>query len=211
MYTIDYYVDEEQNISLSQPISIKLWIDYGIDDFCNVSRFISHEVETEVDKKKLHEFVHKTVIGWKIRNTFVHHEFKINPKWEFKTIETNWRIWGFRLDMYQIWYNVNLLFLPFAQQHQDFVLQKNIAMFALYPPKQWLFTWYNEEILDTICSCKSFHRINKIITAIWTPIWLTQNWYGKVWSIELVSDYSEDFKHDIEYIEKKYFDIVDMQ
>jgi phosphoribosylamine-glycine ligase len=24
MYTIDYYVDEEQNISLSQPISIKL-------------------------------------------------------------------------------------------------------------------------------------------------------------------------------------------
>ena len=211
MYTIDYYVDEDQNMILSQPVFIKLWIDYGIDDFCNVSRFISHEIETEVNKEKLHEFIKKTVLGWEIRNTFVHHEFKINSKWEFKTIETNWRIWWFRLDMYQLWYNMNLLLLPFEQQHKDFLLQKNIAMFALYPSIEWLFNGYNEEILSTIYSLKSFHRINKWIKTVWYPLWLTHNWYGKAWSIELMNDSFDDFKRDIAYIEKKYFDIIDMQ
>ncbi len=208
MYTIDYYVDEKQNIKLSKPVLVKLWIDYGINDFCNISRFISHEVENNVNREKLHDFVKKTVVWWNFKNTFVHHEFKINSKWEFKTIETNWRIWWFRLDMYQIWYNINLLKFPFEEKEAKPILQKNIAMFALYPREKSIFYWYHEDIIKKIESLKSFHRINRGIKEIGAEIWLTQDWYGKVGSIELANSNYDEFKRDVELVENIYFDII---
>jgi len=208
MYTIDYYIDEDQTIAISKPVFIKLWVDYWINDFCNISRFTSKEIEYNIDQQKLYEFIKKTVIWWKIRNTFVHHEFKINSKWEFKTIETNWRIGWFRLDMYHIWYNMNLLSFPFKDHKKDFTLENNIAMFALYPKETAIFKWYNEKIIKEIESLKSFHRINRWIKLIWTEIGLTQNGYGKVWSIELANSNYQEFRKDVEYIEKIYFDIL---
>lgn len=208
MYTIDYYVDEMQNIKISKPVGIKIWFDYWINDFCNISRFISREIEKEIDQKKLKEFITKTVIWWEIRNIFIHHEFKINSKWEFKTIETNWRIGWFRLDMYQIWYGINLLRFPFEKKEKEFSLEKNIAMFALYPKEKGIFNWYHENIIKSIESLKSFHRINRWIKEIWTEIGLTQNWYGKVWSIELANKNYKEFQKDVEYIEKVYFNII---
>lgn len=208
MYTIDYYVSQNQDIKISKPILIKLWIDYGINDFCNISRFISNEVENEVNEQKLYDFIKKTVIWGDFRNTFVHHEFKITSKWEFKTIETNWRIWWFRIDMYQVWYNTNLLRFPFEKKNTNIVLQKNVAMFALYPKEKSIFYWYNEKIIKEIESLKSFHRINRGIKEIWTEMGLTQNWYGKVWSIELANIDNKEFNKDVAFLESIYFDII---
>lgn len=208
MYTTDYYVDEEQNIKFSKPVLIKLWIDYWIKDFCNISRFISHEVEQNIDSQKLYDFIKKTVIWGNFKNTFVHHEFKINSKWEYKTIETNWRIWWFRLDMYQVGYDINLLRFPFEDRITNPTLKKNVAMFALYPRQKSIFDWYHENIIKKIESLKSFHRINKGIKEIGTEIGLTQDWYGKVGSIELANNNYEEFKKDVELLENIYFDII---
>lgn len=209
MYTVDYYVDEDQNITLSKPVFVKLWIDHNIDDFCNISRTISQEVEEEVDHNKLYDFVKKTVLGWKIRNTFVHHEFKINTKWDMKTIEINWRIWWFRLDMYQIGYDINLLRFPFQDLRESiFPLKKNVALFALYPKQKSIFNGYHQDIIDSIKQLPSFHRMNPWIKILWAQIWLTRDWYGKVWSIELANNDIHQFKKDFEFIEGKYFTII---
>jgi hypothetical protein len=40
----------------------------------------------------LEKFINDTVKACGIRNTFIHHEFKINTKLELKTIELNGRI-----------------------------------------------------------------------------------------------------------------------
>lgn len=209
MYTIDYYVDEEQNITLSKPVFVKLWVDYGINDFCNISRFISHTVESEIDWEQLRVFIQKTVTWGNIKNTFVHHEFKITSQWIYKTIEINWRIWWFRLDMYQMWYDIDLLTFPFMPIKEDiYPLQKNIAMFAFYPKKSAIFNGYNEDIISAIEALPSFHRINRGIKPLGAEIWLTKDWYGKVWSLELANNNIEEFTKDVEYIEHIYFNII---
>lgn len=212
MYTVDYYVDEKQNITIAPPVYIKLWIDYKINDFCNISRFISNEIEEQVNKEELNSFIKKTVLWWEIKNTFVHHEFKINSKWIYKTIEINWRIWWYRLGMYQLGYDIDLLSFPFIKEKKSYTLKNNVAEFALYPREESIFNGYNEDIINKIQSLKSFNRINKweLIT-IWTKIWLTQNGYIKLWWIELVNNNYDEFKKDVEYLEMIYFDILKLK
>lgn len=209
MYTIDYYVDEDQHIFMSRPVLVKLWIDYGMDDFCNISRVISHEVETKVDNEKLQEFIKKTVVGWKIRNTFIHHEFKIDSKWIFKTIETNWRIWWFRLEMYQTWYDMDLLQFPFMDTKDlTFSLKKNVSIFTLYPKKECIFTGYNEAVLEQIYALPSFVSINKWVKSPWALVWATKNWHSRIGSIVLAHEDYEQFEKDIAFMETVYFDII---
>ncbi len=208
MYTVDYFVDQNQNFILPKPVWIELWIDYWIQDFCNVSRIMSHKIESEVNPGKLQDFVEKTVKWWWIRNTFVHHEFKINSKWEFKTIETNWRIWWYRIEMYQQWYDTNLLEFPFFPQKWDKDLKQNIAMFAVYPKQEGIFNWYNLQTLSLIESLKSFHRISKTISSISTQIWFTKNWFWKVCSIWLQNADEDIFYKDYNTVKDKYFEII---
>lgn len=211
MYTIDYYVDEDQNIVLSKPVFISLGIDHGIKDFCNISRIISTEIEKEINSKKLEEFLKKTIIWWGIKNTFVHHEFKINSKWEYKTIETNWRIWWYRLDMYQLWYNIDLLTFPFKKTKNKNRLKNNIAAFALYPKKEGIFNGFNEPLIKKIEQLKSFFRINRLETTIGEKVWLTKDWYGKIWSIVLSNKNLDVFIKDVDFIKKNYFNLIKLK
>lgn len=211
MYTIDYYVDEKQKIIKTKAILVKLGFDYWVKDFSNIVRIISKDVENSVDENKLNDFIKKTVIAGDIKNTFIHHEFKINSKWEFKTIETNWRIGWYRLEMYQIWYDINLWDLPFSSTKLLYELKNNIAVFALYPKKDWIFNWFNDKILAEIEWLKSFYRTNKWIKKIWDNIGLTKNWYGKVWSIVIFNKNYKQFKKDLEFIENVYFEILKLK
>ena len=206
MYTIDYFVDEFGKFCLTAPVYVKLWVDYWINDFCNISRYMS---EWEViDEKKLLDFVQKTVVWASIRNTFVHHEFKINSKWEFKTIEINGRIWGYRLDMYNKWYGINLLKFPFFENTQKLKLLKNIAVFALYPKYEWIFKAKNHKLIENIIKLPSFDRLKILDSQIWNKIWFTKDWYSKVGTIVLANENYQQFKKDANFIENNYFDIL---
>ena len=208
MYTIDYYVDEEQKINLSKPVLVKLWVDYWIKDFCNVVRIISKNIEKKVDQKKLKEFIDKTVKWGQIKNTFIHHEFKINSKWEFKTIEINWRIGGYRLELYQLWYNIKLLSFPFITSHNKKLFKNNVASFVLYPKEKSIFLWYNQEIIKKIKKLKSFYRLNKVNELKWQKIWLTRDWYSKVGAIILKNRNEQEFENDLKFMEEIYFKIL---
>ena len=53
MYTIDYFVDEDQNITRPSPVKILLWTDYGINDFSNIVRILSNQVQNKINNNKL--------------------------------------------------------------------------------------------------------------------------------------------------------------
>lgn len=206
MYTIDYFVDEMGNIYSTAPIRVKLWIDYWINDFCNVARFI-HKWD-DIDRNKVLDFVKKTVVWWWIRNTFVHHEFKINDKWYIKTIEINWRIWWYRLDMYQKWYDINLLKMPFDTGIKAWNAVQNMAVFALYPKHEGILIEKNSELINEISKLPSFERIRILDNQIWKKVWFTKNGYSKMGSIVLVNNNNDQFEKDVSMVEKSYFDIL---
>jgi len=206
MYTVDYFVDEFSNFQLTAPVYVKLWIDYWIDDFCNIVRYMS---EWEViDQNKLLDFVKKTVKWAKIKNTFIHHEFKINSKWIFKTIEINWRIWWYRLDMYNKWYGINLLKFPFSSDKKELKLLKNIAVFALYPKYEWVFKWIHNNLIENILKLPSLDRLKILENQIWNEVWFTKNWYSKLGTIVLANNDYQQFKKDSQFLENNYFDML---
>ena len=209
MYTIDYFVDEMGNLYLTAPIYVKLWIDYWIQDFCNIVRLTCKW--DVVNQKELLNFIKKTVKWWWIKNTFIHHEFKINTNWDFKTIEINWRIWWYRLDMYQKCYNINLLKLPFCDNMPKLELSQNMAVFALYPNHEWIFRSENTELIKKISDLPSLSRIRILTDQKWYKIWFTRNWYSKVGTIVLANDNDEQFKNDVDFIEKNYFNILNVE
>ncbi len=213
-WSVDYFVDVEQNIYLAKPIFLEFGIDIWIDDFCNISRVISYETDKKLDLAKLEDFVEKNVKALDIKNTFVHHEFKFTSKWIFKTIELNGRIWGFRLDMYDKTYNINLLDLPFDNYKPWFLENKiltNYAVWAIYPEKRWILKEFNQEVVWNIEKLSSLDQIKLLEKNIWKEIWPSKEWFSRVGFIRLENSDWEQFKKDYEFIREKYLDLLNLE
>jgi biotin carboxylase len=47
MYSVDYYVDFEGNVLMSKPVKVKLGVDIGVDDYCNIARICTEKTQNE--------------------------------------------------------------------------------------------------------------------------------------------------------------------
>lgn len=208
-WSVDYFVDETQNIYFTKPVFLEFWIDLWIDDFCNVSRVISSETENMLDLKNMQIFVEENVKALWIKNTFVHHEFKFTSKWKYKTIELNWRTGWFRPDMYKKAYWIELFDMVFKKK--DFIDKKiinNVAVFALHAAKEWKLIWLNENIVGQIKKLVSLEQIRFLEKYIWTKVWLTRKWYNRVGSIKLKNKNYVSFQNDYDFIRKIYNNLL---
>ncbi len=203
MYSIDYFVDKKWNITISKPVKVVLWVDIGIDDFQNYSRITSLWVEKELKNKNLKKFISDTVIWTWIKNNFVHHEFKINSKWELKTIELNWRIWWYRAWMMKRSYDINLLeyiIKNYSQKEKSLI--ENNSVIHIYWDKTWILKWFNKKIIEKIENLDSIKQITLLKENIWKEVWLTKDWFSKIIIIKLQNTSYEIFKKDYDFIEK---------
>lgn len=209
-YSIDYFVDKSWNITISKPVSVKLWTDIWINDFSNLIRVVSQDTEKEYDEKKLMEFIERNVKATWIRNTFIHHEFKITKKWVYKTIELNWRIWWRRLFIYYLAYWVNLF--SFLFEKPIFNLISNIAVIRLYACKRWIFKSVNEKYLEKIKKFSSFKNlaIEKEISS-WESIGLAKDWFWYVGVLQFKNKDLKEFNKDVKFIEENYCELLDIE
>lgn len=204
MYSIDYFVSPEWNIVISKPVKVKLWVDLDIKDYFNFARIVSEKTEKEFEWKKLKTFIKSTVKATWIKNTFVHHEFKINSKWEFKTIELNWRIWWWRLEIMQIAYWINLFEFIVNPDIKIWNLKESIITIKVYSEKKWILESFDNELFRKIEKRKSIFGIHKDDSFIWKEVWLTTDWFTNVATIKLKSKDYKILSEDYLYI-KKYF------
>lgn len=209
-YSIDYFVDQDQTIIKSRPVYITFWIDLWYMDFFNYYRLISKSVEESIDMVKLDEFINKSVKWWGIRNTFIHHEFKVSSRWEFKSIEINWRIGWYRIELYNHWYWLNLLKFPFIEINPNIKLLNNMIVFAIYPNRQWILNWYNMKLIEYIQSLSSTLRVYLSNKQVWQIVGFAKDWFGKLGSIVLKNADINQFNKDVEFIEKNYFKLVEI-
>jgi len=210
-YNIVYFVNKNEEVFLTPPMREIVAIEYNINDFFSPVRIASKEsIKNLISKYDLKKFIKENVKACNIKNTFVHHEFKLNSKWELKTIELNWRIWWYRLEMYKEAYGINLLEIPFSKKdYFDKDLENNFAVFALYPERNWTLKSYNYDLIDKIKKLKSFFNIRILPEKYeWKEIWLTKYWFKKVWGIKLKNKDNEQFKKDYDFIKDKYKDLL---
>ena len=212
-WSVDYFVDSKQNIYLAKPVFLEFGIDIWIDDFCNISRVISYDTDKALDLSELKKFVEKSIKALEIKNTFIHHEFKLTSKWIFKTIELNGRIWGFRLDMYDKTYNLNLLELPFKNYKPWFLdneILTNYAVWAIYPDKKWILNWFNQELIWQTEKLPSLDGIRILDKYLWKEIWPAKEGFSKIWTIRLQNKDLKQFKKDYEFIRKNYKNLISL-
>lgn len=210
VYSIDYFVAVDWEIRLSKPVKVRLWIDVKVDDYCNIARISTEKTEWEFKGKRLKTFINGTIKATWIRNTFVHHEFKINKKWELKTIELNGRIWGWRLELLKRSYDINLYELILDDVNPGKLKESNIAV-NIYATKRWRLTGFNEKVFKKIRWRETVYDVRFEECSVWKEVWLTKDWFVKVWVIKLKNkDYSKLAK-DFTYIKSKYRDLLDIE
>ena len=204
MYSIDYFVDQNGNIKNSMPVKVELANKLWIDDFFNYSRIISTEINRELKNFNLDDFIKQSMLATWIKNTFIHHEFKLTSKWELKTIELNWRIWWFRPWMYSRGYNLNLLSFTSKRNNNSFSVYKNNAVILVYAEKKAVLKWFNTEIWNKIRELRSLVTAKEIETHIWKTVWLTKDWFSKVGIIKIEHSDQKQFQNDYDFIEENY-------
>lgn len=208
LYSIDYYVNDNWETTISKPLKVRLWIDVKINDYCNISRIASEKTEWEFKWKRLKTFVNSTIKATGIKNTFVHHEFKINSKWELKTIELNGRIGWWRLELLKRAYSFNMYEMICNPEIKIGKLKESNIVVNIYAHKRWMLRSYNEELLEKIKARKSVYHIEKYDWFLWKEVWLTKDWFVKVWAIKMAHKDYEELAKDFKYIKNKYKEIL---
>ena len=210
LYSIDYFVDQEGNTFISKPVKVKLGIDIDVQDYCNIARIVSEKTEWEFKGKRLKTFINSTVKATGVKNTFVHHEFKINSKWEFKTIELNGRIWGWRLEVMMKSYDLNMYEFIVNPELKPWKLKNNVMGINLYATKKWILNGYNQKLLEKISKRESVYAIETDESVLWKEIWLTKDGFEKVWVIKIIHKDYKILRKDYLYIKKYYKEILEI-
>ena len=206
LYAITYFVDEDQKIYLTKPIlqgdkanGKNPMLMYGI---------INEEMKNHIDKNQLEDFVNQTIKWWKIRNTFVCHQFKKTSEWKLKTIELNWRIWGFNIEMYKLSYWINFFKFVFDEKYKfSNEIINNSATFWIYADEEIDFNWYKEMILNTVKTLESL-KWEIFQNNTWSKIWPPQLGYYYYGIVLLKNEDSEQFSRDFNYVKENYFNLL---
>lgn len=208
LYSIDYLVTNTWETIVSKPVKVRLGIDVKVNDYCNIARISSEKTEWEFKWKRLKVFINSTIKATWIRNTFVHHEFKINSKWELKTIELNGRIWGGRLELMKKAYWLNMYEMICNPEIKIWKLKESNIVVNIYSSKRWMLRSFNEELLEKILSRPSVYDIEKDLCFVWKEIWLTKDWFIKVWNIKMANKDYDILAKDFKFIKNKYKELL---
>lgn len=204
MYSIDYFVSQQWDVIISKPIGVEMWVDLWIDDYFNAIIHASHDIEKQVDQKALTKFVRECVEATKIRNTYIHHEFKITSKWEFKTIEMNGRIWGSRVELMIEAYDINLYEFILWISQEEKQLVKNFIKVNVYAHQRGVLAWINQELIQKIKIKKSSSKITASHKKIWQVTGLTKDGFTSIIVIKLKHKNYTTIKKDLQYVKKHY-------
>lgn len=208
MYSVDYWVDSEGNVTMSKAVWVSLWIDFKFEDYCNVTRTVTDTIEDEFKWKRLKSFVNSTVKACWIKSTFVHHEFKINSKWDFKTIELNGRLGWWRLEILSRSYGLNMYEMICNPDIKPGKLKENNIAVNIYASRRWMLRDFNRKLIDKISERETVYKVELLENFVWKEIGLTKDWFIKIWAIKLAHKDCDKVEKDLKYIKSKYKDLL---
>jgi len=207
MYSVDYYVSQKWDYITSQPVHVWLGEEIEIDDFMNYVRSFRGSKINDIDQRHLSNLIQWSINALGIKNTYIHHEFKLTSKWELKTIEINGRIWGYRLEMIQESFNFNWLSCTMWES-PSIDIKNNFSSFLIYPDKKCILKWFNTDIFSEIKKLKSTYFINKIEKFIGQEIGLTSQWFTKVAIIKIKNSDTYQFEQDYSFIQNNFKNLL---
>ncbi|ATU05240.1 hypothetical protein BKN14_02170 [Candidatus Gracilibacteria bacterium HOT-871] len=204
LYTLDYFVTPTGKVIFSKPAQEILGIDFGFNDYCVVARVASKKVEDDLEGSGLEKFIKDTVKACKIKNTFVHHEFKLTSKGKLKTIELNGRFGGGRVDLFKEAYDMNLFEMLLDPNIHPGELKQNNIVFNICASKRGKLIGIDEKIFEAIKKRPTVVATNFDKSFVGKETGLTKDGFTKMGTIKLLSLDLEQITKDFDYIKGKY-------
>jgi len=211
LFSIDYFVWEDWSIRISEPIKEKLWIDIWVEDYFVLSRITTKDTQDTFRYINLEKFVTDSVEAMKIKNSFIHHEFKINSKWQLKTIEINWRIWWGRHELMYKAFGINFFRFILDSKQEFPKIKENVIWVNIFATKEWKLLWFNQKLFDEIWLKESVYESIKQESAIWKEVWLTKDWFVRVWTFKLANEDLAQLNRDYDFIVNNYKDLLEIE
>jgi hypothetical protein len=208
LYSIDYFVSKTWKIVVSEPIKEKLWIDIWIDDYFVLSRITTKEVQNTFRYIRLDKFIKDTVVAMKIKNSFIHHEFKINSHWQLKTIEVNGRIGWWRHELMYKAFGINFFRFILDEKQRFCEIQENVIWINVLSTKNGILEWFNTKLFQEIEELASVYEVIIQKNHIWKKCWLTKDGFSRVWTIKLSNIDEIQLNKDYSFIEKNYKNLL---
>jgi hypothetical protein len=94
-------------------------------------------------------------------------------------------------------------FTPFSQD--------NFAVFLIYSKNRWILKWFNRELIERVKTLKSYFNINIFDDLIWKEVWLTKDGFPKSMLIKLKNSWENIFLEDVKFLEKNYFEFLELE
>lgn len=211
MFSIDYFVSQKGDICISRPVEVKTGKYFGIDDFFNGAMLLGDDVEKKLAEYDLRKFIEQTVEVCGIRNTFIHHEFKVNRKWKLKTIEVNGRIWWGRLEMLHKSYGIDLYAFVLWKAQARKKLKYHFTKINIYAPYRGTLKWFNDELLEQISKLPWVYEIEEPFALVGKEVGLTKDGFIKVLTFKIAHNDITQIRADIAFIKKNYCDILKIE
>lgn len=205
MYSLNYYVDENQNIFQTKIVKVLSWHQLWVNDFFNYVRLSWPYIEQELAEYDMDNFVKKNILATWIKSTFVFHEFKKTTIGLLKTIELNGRIGWYRLEMMQEGYKFNLLRCLLWEKMKDECVNINLWFFVFYAQKKGILQGFNMDLIEQIQKYPSYMSKNLISENIWKTTGLTSEGFTKNMILKIKNENEKQFIEDYTFIEKNYF------
>jgi hypothetical protein len=210
-YVFNYFVNNNSNYTLSLPTKVFTLQDININDFGNWIRLITPDIYDNIDNIKLHNNISKTIIWWKIANTYVSHNIKITPNGEYKTVEINWRIGWYRLEMNWLAAKYNLFNAIIDNNTIEHInIKKSLAVISIRPIWSSKLKSFNKDIINKIKWLQSFWRLTLHTKLIGEVVWLSHQWYSPLGTIVLLNENHNIFNQDLNTIKELYIHIINI-
>jgi len=206
LYAMTYFVDENQKIYVNKVM--KQRDNFGWPHTHLICGEVSEDANIDIDIQEIKKLAKKTVISWNIRNTFICHQFKKTPKQEYKTIELNWRIGGFNVELYWLTYNMNFFSIFSNQEYKTSDKQGwYSAFFRFYPKDKQKFNWYDMSIFNKINALKSKQRFYLLKIPEQSEIWAPNDGFEYYGTAVLYNIDKKQFQEDFKFIKNNYYNI----
>jgi len=204
LFAMSYFVDEKQEIHINKVMKQRdnLWWTHTH----LICWLVSEEANSEINLEKFKEFAKKTVIWWNIKNTFICHQFKKTPNGELKTIELNWRIGWFNVELYNFTYGMNFFEIYTDWKFKTTESWSSAGFFRIYPKQKQKFNWYNMDLFRKINNLASKQR-RYLLKVKEEFVWTPSDGSEYYWTLVLHHPDKEQFQKDFNFVRENYYNI----
>jgi hypothetical protein len=105
-------------------------------------------------------------------------------------------------------YGLNMYEMICNPDMKPWKIKENNIVVNVYATKRWMLRDFNRKFFEKLEKRESVYEIELIEWCVWKEVWLTKDWFVKLWAIKLANKDYPTLAKDFKYIKNKYSELL---